>query len=240
VALVGVTVLVVLREQLGLTREVLVAAVRAIVQLVAVGALLGVLFDHAGLPGAIGWVTAMVVIGGQVAGNRGDGVPRAKAIATIGVAAGVATTLGLLVLAGVVDAHPRVLVPVGGMVVSSATRGASVLLLRMGEEAVTGRRQVEARLALGLPGAQAFSPHKRIALRTALVTDIDAVKTVGIISLPGAMTGLLLAGVDPLTAIRYQVVVMYMILGAVAVSSAVAAELATRNLFDDAERLVEC
>jgi putative ABC transport system permease protein len=124
------------------------------------------------------------------------------------------------------------------MVVSSATRGASVVLLRMAEEARSGRRQVEARLALGLTAAAAFAPHRRAAVRAALVTDIDAVRTVGLISLPGAMTGLLLAGVDPLTAIRYQVVVMWMILGAVAVSTSVAARLAVRELFDDAERLV--
>jgi putative ABC transport system permease protein len=238
VVLVGVTVAIVVREQLGLTREVVVASVRAIVQLVAVGALLGVLFDHAGLPGALAWVAAMVAIGGRVAGRRGAGIRGATRIATLSIATGTATTLGLLVASQVVDAHPRVLVPVGGMVVSSATRGASVVLLRMAEEAATGRRQVEARLALGLTGAEAFAPHRRSALRAALVTDIDAVKVVGLISLPGAMTGLLLAGVDPLTAIRYQVVVMWMILGAVAVSTAVAARLAVGELFDDAQRLV--
>jgi putative ABC transport system permease protein len=238
VLLVGLTVAIVVREQLGLTREVIVAAVRAIVQLVAVGALLGVLFARAGLPGGLAWVAAMVAVGGRVAGRRGAGVPHAARIGAASIAVGTATTLGLLVAAQVVDAHARVLVPVGGMVVSSATRGASVVLLRMAEEARSGRRQVEARLALGLTAAEAFAPHRRAAVRAALVTDIDAVRTVGLISLPGAMTGLLLAGVDPLTAIRYQVVVMWMILAAVAVSTSVAARLAVRELFDDAERLV--
>jgi putative ABC transport system permease protein len=237
VVLVGVTLVVVVKEELGLTREIVIASLRAAVQLVAVGALLGLLFDHAGLPGAFAWVLAMVGVGGRVAGGRGHGIPHAHRIALISIGTGVATTLGLLVLAQVIDPHPRVLVPVGGMVVSSATRGTSVLLLRLHDEATTARRTIEARLALGLSGAEAFAPHRRIAMRTALVTDIDAVKTVGLISLPGAMTGLLLAGVDPLTAIRYQVVVMYMILGAVAVSASVAARLATRLLFDDAERL---
>ena len=238
VALVGVTVVLVVREQLGLTREVVVASARAIVQLVAVGALLGVLFDRAGLPGAVAWVLAMVVVGGRVAGRRGAGVPGAQAISAVAIGAGTAVTLGLLVAAQVIDPHPRVLVPVGGMVVSAATRGTSVALLRMAEETASGRRQVEARLALGLTGVQAFAPHRRSAMRAALVTDIDAVKTVGLISLPGAMTGLLLAGVDPLTAIRYQVVVMWMILGAVTVSTAVAAHLAVGRLFDHAQRLV--
>ena len=237
VLLVGACVAVVVREQLGLTRDVVVASVRAVVQLVAVGALLGVLFKHAGLPGALLWVTGMVVVGSFVSGRRGKGVPRSRYVAAAAIATGVATTMGLLVLAHVVQSQPSVVVPVGGMVVSAATRGTSVVLLRLAEEAETGRRQVEARLALGLPATEAFAPHRRTALRTALVTDIDQVGVVGLISLPGAMTGLLLAGVDPLTAIRYQVVVMYMLLGAVAVAGLVAARLGERELFDDAQRL---
>lgn len=237
VLLVGVCLAVVVREQLGLTRDVVVASVRAVVQLVAVGALLRVLFDSAGLPGALLWVTGMVVVGAFVSGRRGRGVPRSRLVAAAAIGSGVATTLGLLVLARVVQTDPSVVVPVGGMVVSAATRGTSVVLLRLSEEADTGRRQVEARLALGLPAGTAFAPHRRTALRTALVTDIDQVGVVGLISLPGAMTGLLLAGVDPLTAIRYQVVVMYMLLGAVAVAGLVAARLGERELFDDAQRL---
>jgi putative ABC transport system permease protein len=75
-------------------------------------------------------------------------------------------------------------------------------------------------------------------LRTALLPAIDGTKVVGLISLPGATVGLLLAGVNPLTAIRYQVVVMYMLLGAAAVAGVVAGRLAVRTMFDDAHRLV--
>lgn len=236
--LVGLCLAVVVREQLGLAREVVVAAVRAAVQLVAVGAVLGLVFRHTGLPGSLAWVTGMVLVAGRVAARRGAGLPRVQLVATAALAVAVTTTLGLLLLARVVDVAPRVVIPVGGMVVSAAMRGTSVVLLRVREEAEAGRRQVEARLALGLPGSVAFAPHLRSALRTSLVTDLDAVRTVGLISLPGAMTGLLLAGVPPLTAIRYQVVVMYMLLGAVAVAGVVAGRLVTRLLFDDAQRLV--
>ncbi len=239
VLLVGACLAVVLREHLGLGREVVVAAVRAVVQLAVVGALLGVLFQHTGLLGALAWASGMVLIGGRVAARRGRGLPHAQLVATVALAAGVGSTLGLLLVTRVIDVQPRVVVPVGGMVVAAAMRGTSVVLLRVRDEALSQRRQVEARLALGLTATAAFAPHLRSALRTALVTDIDAVKTVGLISLPGAMTGLLLAGVDPLTAIRYQVVVMYQLLGAVAVAGAVAGRLATRVLFDDAHRLVE-
>ncbi|MCW2605522.1 MAG: iron export transporter permease subunit FetB [Frankiales bacterium] len=237
VLLVGLCLAVVVRERLGLTRDVVVAAVRAVVQLAAVGAVLGVLFERAGAPGAVLWVSGMVLVAGRVAGGRAKGVPRAQRTATLAVAAGVVATMGLLVVARVVDVEPRVVVPIGGMVVSAALRGTTVVLRRLHEEATSTRREIEARLALGLSPTQAFAPSRRSALRTALVTDIDAVKTVGLISLPGAMTGLLLAGVPPLTAIRFQVVVMYMLLGAVSVSAVVAARLAERELFTPAEGL---
>jgi putative ABC transport system permease protein len=100
------------------------------------------------------------------------------------------------------------------------------------------RAQVEARLALGLSGRDSFAPYIRTALRNALVPTIDTTKVVGLISLPGAMTGLILAGVSPVDAIRYQIVVMYMLLGAWAVAALVVARLAQRVLFDDAHRLL--
>ena len=237
VVLVGFALAVVVRERLGLAREVLVAAVRSVVQLLAVGLLLLVLFEHTGLPGALAWVTGMVVLAGRVAGGRARGLPGATRAATAGIAAGVLATVGLLLAARVVDSSGRVVVPVAGMVVTGAMQGASLTLQRIRDEARTGRAQVEARLALGLSGSVAFAPHLRTALRTALLLPIDNTKVVGLISLPGATVGLLLAGVDPLTAIRYQVVVMYMLLGAAAIAAVVSGRLALRMLFDDAQRL---
>ncbi|GAC1326018.1 MAG: hypothetical protein NVSMB13_10150 [Mycobacteriales bacterium] len=237
VVLVGIAVAVVVRERLGLARELIVAAVRAAVQLIAVGALLLLLFRHTGLPGSLGWVAGMVLIAGRVGAGRGRGLPRVQLVATCGVAAGVVATLGLLIAGGVIQTAPRVVVPIGGMVVSAAMQGTSLVLLRLREEASSNRRFVEARLALGQTSREAFAPHVRSALRTALIPSIDSTKVVGLITLPGAMTGLIIAGVPPLTAIRYQIVVMYMVLGAAALGGLVTARLASRELFDDAHRL---
>lgn len=238
VVLVVVAALVAARQRLAITRELLVAAGRAGVQLVAVGAILGWLFIHAGLGGALGWVGLMVVVAGRVAGQRGKGVPMATRSAFIGVAVGTITTLGTLLLLHVVTATPRVVVPVGGMVVSSAMQAAGVVLRRINEQAKSDRSAIEARLALGLSSRAAFAPMLRSALRTSLIPNIDTTKTVGLIALPGAMTGLILAGVAPLTAIRYQIVVMWMLLAATAVAALVTAQLAQRSLFTNAHTLV--
>jgi len=237
VILVAFAVVVSHWHRLHLARDITIAAVRAGIQLVAVGAILLLVFEHTGLLGATGWVAIMVIIAGRVAARRAPGLPHTLAIATAAVAVGTAATLGSLLALGVIDAEARVVIPVGGMVVSGAMLATALILTRLREEVTSARPAIEARLALGLPAREAFTPYLRGALRTALIPAIDSTKTVGLISLPGAMTGLILAGVAPLTAIRYQIVVMYMLLAAAALAGLTAAHLAERVLFDDAHRL---
>jgi len=236
--LVALAAAIAYRQQLGLTLELVAAAARAGVQLVAVGAVLGVIFAHGGLAAGFGWVIVMIVIAGQVAGRRGRGLRRAMWSATAGVAVGTIITLGGLLAVRVIAMQPRVVVPLGGMIVSGAMLASGLTLRRLREDAEQARPAIEARLCLGLSARDAFLPHQRSALHTALLPAIDSTKVVGLISLPGAMTGLILAGVDPLTAIRYQIVVMYMLLAATALAALATARLAERALFDHAHRLL--
>lgn len=226
------------RSQLGMTRELLVAAVRAFVQLVAVGALLVVVFERGGLPAAFGWLVVMVFIAGLVAGRRASGVPNGQRLSMVAIAVAVATTMGVLLVFRVISTEPEVVIPVGGMVVSTAMASAALALRRVHESSVDHRIRVEAKLSLGLTARAAFADEQGGAVRTALIPAIDSTKVVGLISLPGAMTGLILAGVDPLDAIRYQIVVMYMLLAAASLSALLAARLGQRALFDDADRLL--
>ena len=237
IVLVGIAVLVSIRARLGLARELLWAALRAFVQLLAVGALLTILFERAGLLGALAWVTGMVLIAGFVAAGRAKALPRGRSIAWIAVGTGTATTLGVLLLLGVIEPVPSVVVPVGGMVVSGAMTTAILTMRRLTDTAVEQRPDIEARLALGQTADEAMAPHLRRSVTMALLPAIDSTKVVGLIALPGAMTGLILAGVEPIVAVRYQIVVMYMLLAAASISAIVAARLARRALFDDADRL---
>ena len=237
--LVTVAGAVAYRQRLGLTRELVVAATRAAVQLVTAGALLRILFQRPSLLGPAGWMTAMIVIAGQVAGRRGAGLSRARVAATGGVAASTVATLVTLLAGRVIAAEARVIVPVGGMIVSSAMLAAGSALRRLDDEVRQSRPAIEARLCLGQSGRQAILPLQRTALRTALIPAIDSTKVVGLISLPGAMTGLILAGISPLTAIRYQIVVMYMQLAATALAALITVRVAEKSLFDDAQRLIQ-
>ncbi|MDH4016330.1 MAG: iron export ABC transporter permease subunit FetB [Actinomycetota bacterium] len=233
IVLVGIAVLVSIRARLGLARDLLWAALRAFVQLLAVGAL----FERAGLLGALAWVTGMVLIAGLVAAGRAKALPKGRSIAWIAVGTGTATTLGVLLLLGVIEPVPSVVVPVGGMVVSGAMTTAILTMRRLTDTAAEQRPDIEARLALGQTADEAMAPHLRRSVTMALLPAIDSTKVVGLIALPGAMTGLILAGVEPIVAVRYQIVVMYMLLAAASISAIVAARLAQRALFDDADRL---
>src|SRR5260221_84280 len=100
------------------------------------------------------------------------------------------------------------------------------------------RREVEARLALAQPSRQAALPWQRVALRTGMLPTVDQTKVVGLVSLPGAMTGMILAGASPLAAIRLQLLVMYMLLGGNAFAALVSGELTLRRLFTPDHQLI--
>jgi putative ABC transport system permease protein len=238
VLLVLVAVAIASWQRLGISREIVVAAVRALVQLVAIGAVLAWLFAHAGIAGALAWIFAMTFVAANESRRRGHGIPRAYRAAFVGIVVGTASTLGVLVLGGVISTEPQVLIPIGGMVVSGSMQASSLTLTSLRRSAVENRSAIESALSLGLPAPQAFASEMRTAVRTALVPTVDSTRVVGLISLPGTMTGLIIAGVDPLQAIRFQIIVMYMLLAAWAVSALVTARAAQGSLFDDAQRLV--
>jgi putative ABC transport system permease protein len=148
-------------------------------------------------------------------------------------------TLGLVVALGVFDPEPRFLVPVGGMVVGNAMIAAAIALNRLGDEVHDAARRIEATLALGATTNQAAAPLLKRSLRSGMIAILDQIKTTGLIFFPGTMVGMLLAGADPLDAVRLQLILLYTMLGAVTISSLIATGLAYRNFFTPAHQLRE-
>ena len=158
-ALVVLAIAVSWRMRLGLAKDLAIVSARALVQLIAVGLLLGIVFTYGGLPAAFGWLAIMVVIGGQVAGRRAGGLPRARWTATAAIAAGAVSTMGVLLALQIIMATPSVVIPVGGMVVSGAMVATGVTLKRVRDDARANRDRIEARLALGLSPPSRSRPY---------------------------------------------------------------------------------
>jgi putative ABC transport system permease protein len=223
----------------GLEEDIGIAVVRSFIQLTAIGYVITVIFDEDSFALVVALIVVMVVFGAFTARHRAQGVPAAfwPLLASLGLAA--VATLGLVVALGIFDATPRYLVPVGGMVVGNSMTAAAVALNRLGEDVHEQSNRIEATLALGATSSQAVTPLVRRSLRSGMITLIDSTKTTGLIFFPGTMVGMLLAGADPADAVRLQLILLYVLLGAVSISSLVAITLARRNFFTAAHQLRE-
>ncbi len=224
---------------LGLERSIVWASLRAGVQLLAVGVALSLVLEP-GRPAALAlaWVVAMVLFAAITVRNRAPEVPHAFSIA-LGAQAAVATvSLTVIFGLGIFPFEARAIVPLAGMMIGNSMTSTIVAARRVVGELREKRSEVEARLALGHNWSMASRPYVREALRTAMIPQIESTKSVGLVFLPGAMTGLILAGVDPKTAVLVQLAIMYLVLGSVATSVTVVGIALTRKLFTSDHRLV--
>ena len=128
--------------------------------------------------------------------------------------------------------------PLAGMVVGNSLTATVVAARRVVGELSDKRAEVEARLALGQSSHEASRPYVREAVRTAMIAQIESTKAVGLVFLPGAMTGLILAGEKPVQAVLVQAAVMFLILGSVATTATAMAIGLARRLFTSDHRLV--
>lgn len=224
-------------RRLGLERDMLIATVRSFTQLLAIGYVLAFVFDgHGGLSAVL--LSVMITTAALTAGGRARQVPGARLVAGVALATATLGTLGVLTALGIVPIDARAIVPLGSMVLSNAMASAALVMTRLHDDLASNRREVEARLSLGHTAHQASLPFQRTALRTGMLPIVDSTKVVGLVALPGAMTGMILAGAEPLEAIRLQMVVMYMLLGGNAFAAVVAGELTVRRLFTADHQLV--
>ena len=233
-------------QRLGLARDFIIGAIRTIVQLLLVGYVLVYIFALGRWYITIAALLLMTVVATFAAVGR-QKVTRKKRVGRgLHWITGVAMLLGsgftlVYISSLVVRVHPwydpRYMVPIFGMIVGSAMNGASIALERLAAEMEARKAEIEAYLALGATYQQATRQVVRQALRAALIPTVNALMVVGIVTLPGMMTGQILAGSSPLTAVRYQIVVVFMQTAAVAITTVVLTLWYRRTFFTGALQL---
>jgi len=217
--------------------EMGIAVLRSFVQLTAIGYVIQLIFDDGSLWLVAALLATSIGFGTLTARSRAHKVPRPTLPLLIALTAAAATTIGLVLVLGIFEASARYLVPVGGMVIGNAMTASAVALNRLGDEFAQGAGEIEATLALGATARQAALPHLRRSLRSGTIALIDSTKTTGLIFFPGTMVGMLLAGADPVDAVRLQLILLWVLLGAAAISALVSTALAYRGFFTDAQQL---
>ena len=221
--------------RLGLTRGLAVAATRMVVQLALLGLVLEWVFASRNAVVIVALAVGMALLAGHAAvrrtARRFRGIWLDALVSVLGASFIVtgATVLGVLRVEPWYD--PQYLIPLHGMLLGNALTGISLALDRFMEGAAAGRAHVDARLALGATRWEAARPLVRDAVRTGLVPITNSMAVMGLVSLPGMMTGQLLAGASPDGAIRYQILIVFMIAACVALAALAVVMLAYRRLF---------
>ncbi|XP_022766167.1 protein ALUMINUM SENSITIVE 3 [Durio zibethinus] len=236
-AVVLMAVLLSFMQKLGLEKEIIYSILRAFFQLSIIGFVLQFIFNQENSAWIVLAYLFMVSVAGYTADQRAKHVPRGKYVAGMSILAGTAVTMFLIVVLNVFPFTPRYIIPVAGMMVGNAMAVTGVTMKRLRDDIKIQMNLVETALALGATPRQATLEQVKRALVIALSPVLDNAKTVGLISLPGAMTGLIMGGASPLEAIQLQIVVMNMLIGATTVSSITSTYLCWPAFFTKAYQL---
>ncbi|WZY90563.1 hypothetical protein YC2023_047298 [Brassica napus] len=241
-------------QKLSLEGDMIYSVLRSFLQLSVIGFVLQFIFNQENA----GWIILaylfMVSVAGYTAGQRAKHVPRGKYVAGVSILAGTSITMFLLIVLNVFPFTPRYIIPVAGMMVGNAMTVTGVTMKQLRDDIkmqlnlvkllyindfVLNRTKfpVETALALGATPRQATLQQVKRALVISLSPVLDSCKTVGLISLPGAMTGMIMGGASPLEAIQLQIVVMNMMVGAATVSSIMCTYLCWPSFFTKAYQL---
>jgi putative ABC transport system permease protein len=220
-------------EKTRLEKELLIATIRCFFQLMCVGYVLKVAIV----------LTVMILTAGFDAAQREKRkTPHAFPTAIIAITTGAVTVMALTVLLVIrVDYwyNPQYIIPIMGMLIGNSMNGASILFNRLQSEIKSNRNCIEAMLSLGATPKEAAGESLRAAIKASMIPVINNTMVVGIVSLPGMMTGQIIAGADPTDSVRYQIAIMYMIPAAVSITSYVAGLLAYRGFFSENMQLRE-
>ena len=227
----------------GLAKQLLVAALRTAIQLTLIGLVLKTLFAHSSLM----WVAMLSGVMLAVAGREVVVRQQRRFAGGWGYAIGTVSmftssfTVALFALIVVVGNdpwyQPQYAIPLLGMLLGNTMNGIALALDRLTQTAWDQRDTIEARLMLGHSTAQALSGIRQQVFRSGLIPIINAMATAGIVSLPGMMTGQILAGAPPVEAVKYQIMIMFLIAGGAGFGTLAAVRLSVRRLFDERERL---
>jgi putative ABC transport system permease protein len=222
-----------------LEQDLGVAVLRSFLQLTAVGYVIQAIFDSDSIWLVVLLLAVMVAFGSWTARSRARDVPDAMPAIALALSAAAVTTLGLVLALGVFEPEPRYLVPVGGMVIGNAMAAAAVSLNRLADDVRQSRLQIEATLALGATSTEAARSLVTRSLRSGMISLVDSTKTTGVVFFPGTMVGMLLAGADPIDAVRLQLILLWTLMGSVAISAVIATSLGHRGFFTAAHQLRE-
>jgi len=227
----------------GVERKLLWAALRTTLQLLLIGWILKELFSQSNPLWVALMATIMLLIAGREVMSRQQRTFRGIWGYGMGTLAMFVSSFGITLIALQLIVQPdpwyqpQYAIPLLGMLLGNTMNGISLGLDRLTSSAWQQRHQIESKLMLGFTACEAAEPLRREAIRVGMIPIINAMAAAGVVSLPGMMTGQILAGAQPMEAVKYQILIMFLITAGTGFGTLVAITAGTARLFDERERL---
>ena len=220
--------------RLGLTRSLAIAATRCMLQLGAIGLILKKIFQINSPYLVLAWLAFMLFMASREAVRRAKSKYKGINLDALATMTFTSLTVGLLVTQVIIKVRPwydpQYVIPIFGMIFGNSLNGICLCLDRFLEYLRSRQREVELALCFGATRQEAVLEGARQAVRTGMIPIINNMTVAGIVSLPGMMTGQIVAGASPVQAVAYQIVIMFMIAASNALGSMLFATLAARRL----------
>lgn len=227
------------KEKLHIIKDLLIATLRAVVQLVILGYLLHFIFGVNQKWLLLIFVLIIVINASWNTISRASPVMHHVFwISFMSIFVGVALPLVGVILTGAIQFKPNEVIPIAGMLGSNGLIAINLAYQNLDKEFVKEMSQIEAKLALGATPKLSSKATIRNSIKTAIVPTIDSVKTYGIVSIPGMMTGLILGGVAPLEAVKFQLMVVFIHATATIMSALIATYLSYKQFFNHRDQLI--
>lgn len=223
--------------KLGLKKDILIALSRGVAQIVLVGFLLTVIFG-ADLWISIPVILVMIAAASVMTVKRVSNIPNALKISLLGITTGAGLVIGVMTFLGVIEQDLTSIIPIGSMMVYGAMNTNALMMERFRSEVGAHVGQIEAGLALGASPERVIQPYARRAVTSALTPNINGLRSLGIVWIPGAMAGMVLAGENPAYAGFYQFVVSGSIFVTAGITVLISIVLLRSQVFSKAEQLL--
>lgn len=236
-ALVLIGIFISYKEKLGNAKEILYSVFRAVIQLVIIGYVLTYLFKVNNTIVTLSMLLVIAFNASYHAHQRSHDLPNSLKISLISIFATAFLTIGVLVLSGSIKFIPSQIVPISGMVCGNAMTTIGLCYRNLNSLFRDQRQQILEKLSLGATPKQASASILRESIKSGMQPSLDSAKTLGIVALPGMMSGLMFAGTLPLTAIMYQIMVTMMLVATTSISSFIASSLAQKEFFNEQKQL---
>ncbi|WP_409344984.1 ABC transporter permease [Paenibacillus sp. MBLB4367] len=213
-----ITVFVSIRQKLGLEKDILIGSVRSAVQLLLVGYVLQFVFDTERTAFIVLILLTMIMVAALNAGKRAKGLAGIRRRIGLAIVTTELLSMGLLIGLGIIETRAQFIIPISGIIIGNGMLVSGLFLNHMQRELHTARGEIETLLSLGATAKQAIQGSVKRSLKSSMIPTIDSMKTIGLVQLPGMMTGMIVAGASPIEAVRYQILIVFSLTSSAAIT----------------------